>query len=385
MTGPLAGRFRTRLHPVSIGDHREAVDEDVRRYVAQRLGNPGVQAAVTGSETDAIAFAERCVGAAHGNFLYATALLDTLELALERGQDAQVNEILALQALPNELDDLYAYLLDSIRRGLADTIVERPGRGLLDAPIRVSAWSGVYQPLLSILSVAREPLTRRQIARYVGTEENDRHVIEALARMRAILVLLEGRYALYHTTLAEFVSATRTAERHPELHVEPREGHLAIARSYRSDKTRWSEVDWDQADDYGLLHLSAHLAELASSGDDRKVYARELDGLLCRSFMEAKRSRYASHLPFDADVLMSVSVAQSATCGRIRCLRAAGALPARANQVTNGARAPWCPVCPGAGWGGHSCSRARRSASCSRADTVLCPHRRCADAVRRAR
>lgn len=118
--------------------------QDLRRYVATRVGQPSVsarlQAAPHPVATEALVQRVAGVGddpgLADGNFLYAKILLNDIESGVQPLDD--------LAALPKSLDGIYQGFL------------------LRLAP----HWETRYQPLLAVLAVAREPLTREQLLRF---------------------------------------------------------------------------------------------------------------------------------------------------------------------------------------------------------------------------
>jgi len=66
-------------------------------------------------------------------------------------------------------------------------------------------------------------------------------------------------------------------------------------------------VDWRQIDDYGLLHLSAHLYALREIG----TYRQQSYELICEPLMRQKYTRFGSHRPFIEDVQLAAEAAGS--------------------------------------------------------------------------
>lgn len=231
-------------------------------------------------------FVARAADAAHGNLMYAAAL----------GRELAHGPI-DWTKLPADLGALYELMLGRVRAQARHELIELPGSELHEPTRRLPAWEGLYVPLLAVLAVALEPLSRAQLARFIHVP--DRWLHRALGVMSSLLRPADETVTYYHTSIAEFVQRTGI-----------RDGHNLIARGYRGSAASWNDVAWDEVDDYGLRHLSAHLAELAQSESGRRT---EPYALLCESFMWAKRRRYGAHWSFSADVRTAIGSYASLT------------------------------------------------------------------------
>ena len=222
--------------------------EDLRRYVGYRVGKPSLSARLQAAPKPiaAEALVERVAGIgddpglAAGNFLYTKILLNDIESGVQPLDD--------LAALPKSLDEIYQGFL------------------LRLAP----QWETRYQPLLAVLAVAREPLTREQLLRF-----GDQSARLIGGRMSATLVNLalgvlvqfldvrgapgNEQYSLFHQSLRDYLGATSRSGR---FACPPEDGHGAIADTYwqAAFDQAAGRHDWSSCDTYGLAHLPAHLA-----------------------------------------------------------------------------------------------------------------------------
>ena len=307
------------LREWAIDADRRQVEADLERYAASFTAEEKVADALVAQDITQEEFVARAVGHADGNFQYLAALFRGIEQALAALADAEpvleidrredLLRLLRLEEVPAGLGELYGFFLSLIRDAVAGEQVEVPGASLRES-VYLPAWEGLYQPVLGVLAVAREPPSAEQLRRFGGVRAEARWLVGALARLGQFLERnQEGGYRLYHASFPEYLTSSRTRRAHPDDYVDPREWHLAIIRSYRQSAADWRDVAWEQVDDYGLLYIAGHLAALAREGDGRSEYAAELDALLCERLMRAKRARFGSHQPFDDDVQASIAVA----------------------------------------------------------------------------
>jgi hypothetical protein len=307
----LVARYGDGLHRYHFATRSSNVRADLRRYAGNRIDRSALREVLPERGTPIDSFVEQAVDSAEGNFQYLETLFRALEEYARVGDDASIAQLVVPSGLPPGLDDLYVFLLTGLRASLESATVERAGAGPFDSPVRLAAWPTLYQLLLGVLAVAMRPLTRDQLAAFVFTPPGDRWLSEALESLGPLLDHRESSYSLYHGTLAEFLTRHETRFRHPDMYLEPSEWHLAIVRCYRNQAANWSAVTWEDVDDYGLLYVASHLAAVAMARGPESEYAGELDALLCVSFMRAKRARFGSHQPFDADAQTVIGFARA--------------------------------------------------------------------------
>jgi tetratricopeptide (TPR) repeat protein len=153
--------------------------------------------------------------------------------------------------------------------------------------------------VLSILAVARSELTVDQLTRLA--ELGGQEVADTLADLQQFLdpMFAQDRCQIYHKSVIDFLEDKRRAE---EFWISTPDAHRHIVEHYRRKAEDWSGIEWKRVDDYGLLHLAAHLYAL---GGDRG----ELYGLISRSYMLEKRSRFGSDRAFVADLGLALDAA----------------------------------------------------------------------------
>ncbi|HBY96352.1 MAG TPA: hypothetical protein DEP84_20825, partial [Chloroflexi bacterium] len=303
--------FRQRqqnwLREETIDAHAVPVQADLRRYALTFISKEVVGRALAGRRIAPGELVAQAVTKAEGNFQYLAALFRGIEQAVSAGEQEHLSQLLQLQDIPAGLGELYAFFLELIKRSIAGQAVEVPG----PTPFEIAslpAWEGLYQPLLGVLAVAREPLARSQMRGFAGVQVEERWLSGAIDRLGQFLDRVDGRYRLYHSTFPEFLTSPETQIAHPDVYLAPSEWHRKIAGHYRGRAPSWDAVEWSRVDDYGLRHLAAHLSALCH--EDR--FQRELYGLICQSFMRAKHARYGSHQPFAADVALAIEAARAA-------------------------------------------------------------------------
>jgi tetratricopeptide (TPR) repeat protein len=310
---PLLDAFRKRqrrwLREEAIDPREEAVQSDLHRYTMVVFSRTSVGRILTERPLNPGAVVAQLVEKAEGNFLYLAALFRGIEQELGSGHGQHLHGLVRLRDLPNGLEALYAFFLSLIRNQVAGERVElsTPEDSLSVNAGYLPAWEGLYLPLLGILAVARDSLALPQIRNLGGIRAEDDYLRGALGRLGQFLSETSGRYRLYHSTFPEFLTSSRTRERHPDFYRDPLTWHRRIASHYRNGATDWAAVDWPRADDYGLTHLAAHVYALR----DTQSWRQELYRLPCSTLMWAKLDRFGSYQPFAQDLLLALAAAES--------------------------------------------------------------------------
>jgi hypothetical protein len=158
-----------------------------------------------------------------------------------------------------------------------------------------------------------------QFGRLQQVEE--RWAREALGHVRQFLEKKQDRYFLYHSTFSEFITNTKTRDSYPDCYLAPGEWHRKIVFHYGGERWPWRGVHWDSLDDYGLQHLSRHMAgaslykelyDLVTLGAERNAWA---------DFHEKKEGYYTGYLQ-DLDLVWAWAIQhKSWNLGRqIRCM-----------------------------------------------------------------
>jgi WD40 repeat protein len=301
--------FRRRqaewLRETAIDADPAAVEVDLARYATTFAAQPAVERALAAHEITSEDFVAGAVARADLNFQYLAALFRAIEQVLaagyggrepENARDGTLRRLIRLEELPAGLGELYGFFLSLIRDAVAGERVAVPG-ATPAASEHLPAWEGLYQPVLGVLAVAREPLTLRQISHFGAIETEERWLRAALARLGQFLDGDERGYRLYHASLPEYATAEETAVTHPDDYLDPGEWHRKIALAALA---AFGE-DWlTSTDDYALAHTPAHLAAAIRAGgngidprqDDRHGLRGRLEELLTDvAFLERKAAR----------------------------------------------------------------------------------------------
>jgi hypothetical protein len=276
LLGTLIDRQGDRLVRLEIASADTRVCGDLTDYARQLANAPEVASALASLGIDSEMFISQAVDKADGNIGYLDALgraVDKVTAGLatnERERDeeslavdqAALADILALDRLPDGLDDLYAFFLRQLRTrpGARLVRIEDPDTG---ASGRAEAWTELYHPMLEVLSVALEPLTAAELGGLIDTVAVDVDFFAALQRLSQFLDHTGNRYRLYHATLREFLHAARTRQDPDtaDLAVDPLSAHRRLAGRLRDDL--WSDVPERPAEQgrrrYGRRNYVAHL------------------------------------------------------------------------------------------------------------------------------
>jgi WD40 repeat protein len=201
---------------------------DLEEYVQARLQEPALVKKVTAAGIAAADFTRRLCANAEGNFLYVQLALQ----GIEREQCSGAN----LLGLPPGLDPLYSFIFE---REFPDAERFQPVRSLLES-----------------MTAAREPLTEEELAAASGLDVED-ELPRLLRQLAVYLPCREGRYALYHKSLCDWL--TDPKRRGEVYHVSLKRGHERLANlgwpAYQAGGVAGLSP-------YFLRHLPQHLAAL---------------------------------------------------------------------------------------------------------------------------
>ncbi|HEY1619723.1 MAG TPA: hypothetical protein VGG25_19030 [Streptosporangiaceae bacterium] len=133
-------------------------------------------------------------------------------------------------------------------------ITERTAQAIVaDLP----AWPGLYQPLLAVLAIAREPLSGAELAAYAGLSADPSWAEDALLRLGQFLTENAGRVQLYHASLADFLTGPQAREHYRWTCVDAPAWHRRLV-----DRAAGRYADrWNQATDYLRRQLAGHAEE----------------------------------------------------------------------------------------------------------------------------
>jgi len=261
---------------LAIDEEDVNVKKDAETFVQRLIAEEALAQELAQAKIDGKGFAQRAYDKARGNLGYLDALARSIDQALARQDSKTLRDLLSLEELPADLNGLYAFFLHQIKGGVAEEhIVGRDSNG---KTYSTEVWPAVYMPVLGLLAVAAEPLESELIVKLGDIAVDFKWISPALNRLRQFLDVIDGRYRLYHATMAEFLTDAKTrdnTETH-DLHQDAQQWHRRIVDYY------WQTYHerWDRCEDaYAFNHLTAHLLEL---GDSAKV--REL---ICEKWLLA--------------------------------------------------------------------------------------------------
>lgn len=271
---------------IDLQDPRESRPvADAHSFTADLLEEPELAVRVTAPAK----VADRIALASEGNFAYLRAWERGLVAAIGEGNDELTDQLLTLETIPSGLGELYAVFLRNARAEigrLGALDVEEPH----SAEDQVTpAWEGVGQRVVAILAIARAPLTVEQLMRLGAIRVWRSATDNVMQRLRPLLEEAELGWRFFHPSVADFLvgEAERKA---PDLFVRSSEWHRRVVRSY-AGTLAWADLDWTAVDDYGLLHIADHLAELGSG-------QHQIVELVNRGLRAAMRLRFLTDQPF---------------------------------------------------------------------------------------
>jgi hypothetical protein len=268
---------------LTIAKDDPRVKGDIKAFVSALVSEKRFAEILQQTADGAPAFAEKTAAKADGNLGYLDALARGIDHALASDNSLTLMALLSLEALPVNLEGLYAFFLNQIKVAVKDQVVPVGRNSETKKRVYRSVWMEVYRPILGVLAVAFEPSTLIQLKALGGIAVGLEDVGEAVARMKQFLDCLEGRYRLYHSTVGEFLTAQKTAEQveSADLYLDAEEWHRNVAyelqeRAETTELWKDSNEELDQARRrYGREHYLEHLY----SGKDHEGLSRTLDGM----------------------------------------------------------------------------------------------------------
>jgi hypothetical protein len=294
-------------HIVEVGiptDDAE-VRDDLKAYAQKLVKIPAVAEELNKTKTTQ-QFIEQVWKKADGNLGYLDALGRAIDQAIEQNENQRLTQLLSLSELPQGLQSLYAFFLQQIKTKVKDISVEvEDAKGKIHF---LKAWPAIYRRILSVLSVAREPLDILQIRLLGGISPCQDDVNDAMETLNQFLDKIGDNYRLYHATLPEFLTSPHTQSNpdNKDLYVNPVEWHCKLVNYYKGRLSSWSKVAWMKMDDYGLRQLVGHLYSLRED----TTYRQELHALVEDfSFRYARIQRWSDPNPVLADLRLAIDLA----------------------------------------------------------------------------
>ena len=207
--------------------------DDVRRFIRFRLREAPFRQKAKADRKLLARLEADLLRSSAGNFLFVRTALD----AIERGQ----LDFDHIENLPPGLSSLYEIFF----------------RRLFPNPAKDF---GRSRTVLETIAAAREPLTREQIAAATGLDPEE-ELLGILSRLASFVPASEGRYALFHKSLFDWLSGWDKPRDQPlagAYHVNLQKGSAHLA------DWCWAEYQRDrsQLSPHCLRHLPAHLRQV---------------------------------------------------------------------------------------------------------------------------
>jgi len=164
-------------------------------------------------------------------------------------------------------------------------------------------WAEKYLPLLGVLAVAFEALSRRRLAAFAGVEQA--YVDSIIAELGQFVDRTteagdpdgEQRFRLYHSSFAEYLL---DPARNRDFELDGRTYHDRIAGYYRGTAPTWHEVNWDDVQEaYPFQYLAAHLA---AAGRRDELHDLVAAGDAQQRWAEAQYRRNGTYAPYLEDL-----------------------------------------------------------------------------------
>jgi WD40 repeat protein len=242
---PVLDRLRgLRARELNAEDSRNM--EDIDAFLALRLASPALKAKLAASRQPLDRARRALREKSAGNFLYLQQVL--------RGIERGIHDFERLDALPPGLCGLY---LGFFLRHFPDEESFAPARKVLE-----------------VVTAAQEPLSEDQIARSTGLN-GEEELPRVLRRLSAYLPVRDGRCAIFHKSLADWLTDPGT--RGTLHHISRRRGHGRVAELCWAEYVQGPE----RMSQFALRHLPAHLI----ASEQRNRLAQVLCDLL---FIQAK-------------------------------------------------------------------------------------------------
>ncbi|MGQ0775856.1 MAG: hypothetical protein ACT4NY_15795 [Pseudonocardiales bacterium] len=248
-----------QLTEIHIDPRSREVTDDLLRFSWCALGGLADTALDRDGDPPPDEFVRQAARHAAGNFLYLATYARALTDAVEKNDHDLISQMVRFRDVPAGLVGLYTFFMDNIwtditRLGLLETRDPTSVEGS-----RALAWEGVGEPILGILTVAEDTLNLHQVIRLGGIRVWPRTVTGILSRFRWLLDIRDDRMRFFHSSIGEFLASDLAQREHPEWAVAEDEWHERIVHAYRGDAATWAEIEWDNVDHYGLVHLAEHL------------------------------------------------------------------------------------------------------------------------------
>jgi len=234
-------RYFDTLDPFVLAADSQENLTDTARYIAVRITDAPVADRLQRAGVDAKRFRLHVAELAQGNFLYTEVLLNDIAAGRQSLAD--------LATLPHSLDDIYHKFLTRFS---------------------FEEWRTRYQPLFSVLAVARQAIRREHLVHFTGI--NATMLRQDLGIIQQFLTITEdaddqSSYTLFHQSLRDYLL---NEARNEDFWCARQDCHARITTYYLNNyRDRWDELIVNNpgdaiADTYLFDHLVYHLSALAT-------------------------------------------------------------------------------------------------------------------------
>jgi hypothetical protein len=294
---------RDYLQTLAIQTTDDRVLTELQVYARRLTASVTVSSVLGDAEQDADDFVDQVVQKADGNIGYLDAVARGLDQASKSEDKETMQQLVALQELPSDVEGLYAFFLRQIK-----TAVRRHGVEMEDPSSGefyvIPVWAAVYKRVLGTLAVAFEPLSILEIKELGRISADSVYVTDTVDHLSQFLDQIAGRYRFYHATLPEFLTSRETLVNQDtsDFHIDAVSWHQRIAKYF------WQNYgdDWLQCNLYGLNHLARHM----QLSEER----HRLPLLISKSWMDARyrgsQFTYGGFLQ-DVDIAWKTTTSQS--------------------------------------------------------------------------
>jgi hypothetical protein len=238
---------------------------DIWQYIEKRLEETNIQEALQKTEVPIGTLTSEIAKLANGNFLYIKLLLN--HIVIEQ-------QSLEISALPKSIEDIYTKFFQQFPS---------------------DEWQNLYQPILGKLAVTQQPLTQQQLENF--TDINNEQLQSSLESLQQFLNVEDETYAIFHQSLRNYLFSKSSQRFYCDALLE----HNSIIKYYKKDDQSWQDVDWIEADEYGLLHLAKHLN---AAGRDEELYTLLTE---TPNWIEVKYNFFASHAAYIDDLELAIN------------------------------------------------------------------------------
>ena len=182
----------------------DQLDADVRIYAKQLWQDELYQPYLSELQVRQNSWVDTAVSVADGNLGYLDMLARTIDQAIAEQQTKSILAFLSLRETPDALITLFNYFFSQIKEATNKERIEiEDETGTVSY---LSVWPTVYEPLLTVLATANEPLTFAQLHQQSKMQAGSEFTAAALDQLTPFLDHLNERYKLYHPALKDYLA-----------------------------------------------------------------------------------------------------------------------------------------------------------------------------------